>query len=450
MCGLVGVAGDLSVKDVDVFKQLLYVDYLRGEHSVGVAAIHSNTAEVRIRKATCDPIMFFQLKGVTEVVNSINRVLMGHNRHATRGKVNTVNAHPYHVGRIVGAHNGTLDYSCTRDLANNRDAETDSEQIMATLDELDGDIAGTIAMMEGAWALSVYDTVENTITLVRNTQRPLYYCLAESRKTLYWASEAWMLRGILLRNGIKIKDIIEIAPDQALTWGVPANSTQIFREEPVITPAEGKKRVNFQGGHSTMGGHNNRPWMQWGQGPRESPGNNGGNNSGNASHNVAELSEDEGWALYGEGYCAYTEGKRRVDCPYHWNTNPEKWDKWIEGYSDAEKWEGPVNVKNQPATTGSVVDLEAAKKKAKDKKAKDDSKRSQIYDRRRGPGNKHLNRGEFHELTKSECGWCNNPVVFEDKGQFITTPAHGPLYVCETCVEDGEYSTHIPEAQASA
>jgi predicted glutamine amidotransferase len=487
MCGLVGAAGYLSTKDVDVVKQLMYVDFLRGEHSIGLGAVHETSGEVRVRKATCDPIMFFQLKSVTDVFNSFNRVLMGHNRLATRGKITSANAHPYHVGSILGAHNGTLETLCLKDLEKNVEAETDSEQLIATIDALDGNIPEALSLAEGAWALSIYDTEDNTINLVRNAQRPLHYAMSESRKTLYWASEAWMLSGILARNGIKHKGVVAIDPDQLLSWGVPVNSREIFHENPTITPAEGKQRPSFQGGTG---------WQGYGQ--RGCHGNNGGNYSGRGGYSAYhweretdavddggssgppwENRSDADWVVYGEGYSAFVEGKKRQDNPHGWSTDTDKWELWIEGYKDAEDWEGTSRaLKAIPGKKGKAEDKPRVRVKAKkepeaklpapakqepkkedatviildNKRTAADSKRSNLFDTRPGPGQKRVNRGEFRELTKHECGWCNDPVTFEDKGYFVTIPSFGPLYVCHECTTDRSIQEHLPkqEAQASA
>src|SRR3546814_12623264 len=38
-----------------------------------------------------------------------SKAFIGHNRAATLGKVNGLNAHPFRYDNIMGAHNGTLD-----------------------------------------------------------------------------------------------------------------------------------------------------------------------------------------------------------------------------------------------------------------------------------------------------------------------------------------------------
>lgn len=422
MCGLVGIAGSLSTKDVDVFKQLLYIDYLRGEHSTGVGCVHETSGEVRVRKAATDPLMFLQMKSVGEVVNSLNKVLMGHNRFATRGKINAVNAHPYWTGRILGAHNGTLDHICLKDLAKNQEAETDSEQIMLSVHELDGSITETIALMEGAWALSIYDEADNSINLVRNEKRPLYYCMSESKKTLYWASESWMLAGVLDRNGIKRRPIVLLEPDRILSWVIP-NSREVFREEPTITVAEGKQRVNFP-----SPAHNEAPWMDWGQGVRPNTSTNA-NASNSASKpeqksNVVELLDDTAkWEIFGAGWVAFSEGKTMLDTPYMYSKNPKSWQAWRDGWLDASQAGEKVD---KPKSDVTILDVHRNVRA-------NASKRSNLLDRRAGPGNKRLSRREFSDLTKNECGWCNDPVTFEDKGYFVRTPAHGDIYVGECC-----------------
>lgn len=109
MCGLVGIAGNLLYQDEFTMKRLLMADYFRGPDSTGFAAIRTN-GDAFVAKLASNPIDLFNQKNFDTALNgNASRAFIGHNRAATRGKVVSANAHPFHFGSIVGAHNGTLD-----------------------------------------------------------------------------------------------------------------------------------------------------------------------------------------------------------------------------------------------------------------------------------------------------------------------------------------------------
>jgi len=438
MCGLVGVAGDLSGPDIKVFNNLLYFDYVRGSHSTGIASVPMHgAAEPTLLKAATDPLGLMGFKAYDTAVTPYKRIIMGHNRHATKGAVNRVNSHPFHVGNILGAHNGTLDYSCLRDLENAPEGETDSEQLVATINALGGDIAGALALTSGAWALTIYKAEDNSINFVRNSQRPLYYAFNESRKALYWASEAWMLSVALTRNDIKFSKIMEVPVDTILSWGIP-KLNQTFADKPTREKAEGKKAANFR----THG--QGAPWMDWGreddnsrQFDRRTAQTSGGNESKKLTSDNKEVvdvnDDDEGWGAYYEGFMAGETGRPRADNPYDHAKQGLHWEQWRDGW-----------------VAGDAADVKAKNSKNKDKEKKDivkpsdnnvvlfsEKKEAPSSSVRRGPGGNYINAGKFRELTGNECGWCNNPITFADKGFFMQHAAK-TIFICEThgCATD--------------
>src|SRR3546814_19281002 len=75
----------------------------------------------------------------------------------------------------------------------------------------------TIAKLQGAFALCWYDESNRTVNLVRNSQRPMYYAYTKDHKTLFWASESWMLHVAMQRVGIDRDDIHFLTEGQLLT-----------------------------------------------------------------------------------------------------------------------------------------------------------------------------------------------------------------------------------------
>lgn len=207
MCGLVGMAGTLTAKDDDTLKGLLMHDYFRGPDATGVAAIGNYT--VKIAKLANSPPVLFDSNTFRNAISGVNRCFIGHNRFATRGAKSDFNAHPFHYGHIIGAHNGTLDAPSTTRLeeALKEKFNVDSQALIAAIAKFG--IKEAIEMCTegadqhtGAWALTWYDEIEGSINFLRNKHRPLWYCFDEKFTRIYWASEWWMLEAVDRRDHI--------------------------------------------------------------------------------------------------------------------------------------------------------------------------------------------------------------------------------------------------------
>ena len=343
MCGLVGVAGNLGIKDLKVFNELLYVDKVRGVDSTGIGIVQGN-GEVVVLKGPWSPETLLDFKVVNQALVTTAKVIMGHNRAATRGKVNKSNSHPWFTGRILGAHNGTLDYACLKDLEKNYEGDTDSEQLINSIHALDGKIDQALKLTSGAWALTIYDRETEEINLVRNDQRPLFYALSESRDTLYWASEAYMLRWILERNDVKILDnkIHLVTPDVIFSWSVP-DRKHIFQDKPNRQAAPGKRVQNF---HVGYGNHNRGTWESW---VEDEPSNGQKGTAGKS----------------GTGYSAYQKKKRLPNVPGRFYDAPVGdpdivWEIYGWGWECAErsdlKYDNPFVLQQQQSDDDTVFD----------------------------------------------------------------------------------------------
>lgn len=193
MCGLVGIAGNLEYKDEACFKRLLVVDYFRGTDSTGVARVKPN-GDVDVVKVASHPIDLFDTLAFTKAINGVqSSVFLGHNRAATKGKVNAINAHPFQFDHIVGAHNGTLSTASFAELEKvlGEQFEVDSKAIFAAISRLG--IEETAKYLQGAWALVWVDTKEHTLNFLRNKERPLWYAYSKDFDKLFWASEHPMI-----------------------------------------------------------------------------------------------------------------------------------------------------------------------------------------------------------------------------------------------------------------
>jgi predicted glutamine amidotransferase len=271
MCGIFGVLGDFNYAMKDVVKELAIVTSIRGSHSSGIATVNTRTNKVNVCKAVGSPFDLFEQKSFDTVCSTVmNNVIFGHGRHATRGEINKANAHPFQHGTLTGIHNGTLDNY--RELPVEPDYGTDSETLYACAAQYG--MKDTLADCRGAWALMWYDSSDKTFNVVRNDQRPLWYCLSEDGRKMFIASEYWMLMAILGRNGIKMwfdedkKSCFSFAKDTHYKIKSPENATTKIDIE-----VTGKWEGDTTKQHTApFAGHTyTKPWDTWGRQKSESP-----------------------------------------------------------------------------------------------------------------------------------------------------------------------------------
>lgn len=198
ICGLVGVIGNIEKAHKDAFRTLLCLDTIRGPHSTGVATINSQ-GEWDMVKRRGTPWDLFDSREYHTTINKVTYGLIGHNRYATQGKVNQTNAHPFEFEDVVGCHNGTL--RGQHRLPEHTRFEVDSENIYYAI-QTEG-LNATLAKLDGAYALSYWDKRSEDFVLLRNDERTLYYSFTKDGKTMFWASEDWMLHVALGKANIK-------------------------------------------------------------------------------------------------------------------------------------------------------------------------------------------------------------------------------------------------------
>ena len=188
-----------------MFELLLHLDTIRGHHSTGVASVKGEGDWDLVKKKGV-PWDLFDSKQYSTMMAGFSYALIGHNRAATKGKVNAINAHPFEFQDVVGAHNGTL--RGQHRLPDHTQFEVDSENIFHAI-QRDG-LNDTLAVLDGAFALTYWDKRTEDLVLLRNNERTLYFCYSQDRKTVFWASEAWMLSVALSRNNIKYTEITDV------------------------------------------------------------------------------------------------------------------------------------------------------------------------------------------------------------------------------------------------
>jgi hypothetical protein len=221
MCGIVGVAGgDIGKVENAVFQDLLQVDVIRGPHSTGIAAVHKAGGSQVFKRALLPPDLF-SMKGCKDVFNDYgkNIALIGHNRWATMGKINALNAHPFEFDTLVGCHNGTLRNK--HKLVDHLNFETDSEALFHNFEKRG--VEETIKEVDGAFALVWATHNDRTLHFLRNDDRPLWYTFSKDNESFFWASERWMLQGVLARHGVEHHEISKFEKNNHYTLTIPTN-----------------------------------------------------------------------------------------------------------------------------------------------------------------------------------------------------------------------------------
>lgn len=229
MCGHVGIAGNLTHKDEATMKRLFLYDFFRGPDSTGLATVR-NSNEVKIAKVASHPLDLFDMQKFKDALQAFpSHVFIGHNRLATKGIVNNVNAHPYQFEHIVGAHNGTLSAASWKRLEDKlgEKFEVDSKAIFAAIAKFG--IEETIPLLrasvdnvkcEDAWALVWFDLNAKTLNFLRNKERPLWTATTADHKRLFWASEWPMIRAAVE---------LQAAPDEL--WTQEGKGYKFFETE---------------------------------------------------------------------------------------------------------------------------------------------------------------------------------------------------------------------------
>lgn len=204
MCGHVGVFGkDIRTGDIEVFKELLWLDQLRGRHGTGVAVMDGKYTIHTLKRAN-DAETFLKDKAFKDLcsktLNVTARAVMGHNRYATVGNTDDHNnAHPFLHGNVVTAHNGTLD-SRTGLEGSSLDFDVDSDQLAYTM--ANKPLADFIEQVDGAFALVWMDngSGQNSINFIRNHERPMWFAKVKDKDIWFYASEKWMIEGSCSRK----------------------------------------------------------------------------------------------------------------------------------------------------------------------------------------------------------------------------------------------------------
>jgi hypothetical protein len=265
MCGIVGFITNESKKgETDrarFLKQGLIIDTLRGDDSTGVFGVGH---EPLFDDGTA--YWFKQLgggEGFTDAKEywenfadvSPYRAVVGHNRAATMGSVDTKSAHPFQEGPITLVHNGTLTstFSLPKSLGMLKDVQVDSHAICHNL--VEHDVEEVVRSLQGAFALVWHDARDNSVNIIRNDKRPLHFGMDKAGDTLYFMSEGEMLALLDRRIKLGIGSIYYPGEGVYLKWLPDTPLDRPITKELELYEDNYWSRFNTTGANSKYGGY---------------------------------------------------------------------------------------------------------------------------------------------------------------------------------------------------
>lgn len=403
MCGLVGVMGNITFKEDKAFRQLLYIDGLRGMHSTGVASVNKTTKAWKTLKAAQAPDMFMSSEDFhKDFMSGVHTVLMGHNRYATMGSITTKNAHPFVHDNIIGAHNGTLKNKYV--LPEGHKFQVDSDALYNAINQVGLD--EIYEKIDGAWAMSWIDGDKDTLNFIRNDERELYLCYSTDRKTMFWASEKYMLKTVLTRNKIAHQEpfllkehhhyCFEVLGDGKPLSGITVTDKSELRDSPVKKQSE----------HSTT---NSSPSRLVGT---------------NVEFSVEKVGKNE----YNQPFLIGTILEKpytQVRCYFQAKTK--------EGYEieEGDYLIGRVTYWNRKDRLLHLNPHSLERVELPDEEEKGDIV---------GHDGEMITAAEFHRRTRSGCSWCSSPAINEYED--ILWLKHDE-FVCSHCKERDEVQEYI-------
>lgn len=244
MCGIVGIVAKkdkgLTVPHLEVFREMMICDSIRGEDSTGVFSVNDsgNASFLKLATHPFNLVDSKEYKDWAQAAWASGRAVIGHNRKATLGSVSNKNAHPFVNRNIIFIHNGNV--SNFRALLHHKkrsrlEIEVDSHAAAVVLSE--NDPLKILPEFKGAFTFVWYDVEKKKLYFIRNEERPLFF--ANTDDHVYFASEGGMLHWLLDRRTLKAQ-ITSLKPNKLLQFNlcdIPFSweyADVEFKKEPLI------------------------------------------------------------------------------------------------------------------------------------------------------------------------------------------------------------------------
>lgn len=226
MCGIYGMAKQPNQqskrqlkKAQRVLRELAIYSEDRGQDSSGLAVI--GEVESQIHKSLLESSKFVTSR---EWANSMKclpdrHIYLGHTRFATQGDISIKNAHPFKVGRTIGAHNGCLTNMHSLKTKLDKVCEVDSQLIFKAIDSTEN-IQEAVDYLKGDFALSFVKDTYNTLYLCRESNRPLSVAYWKEARILFYASKDEYIEKALLQAGVFNSITIELESNRLYAFNI--------------------------------------------------------------------------------------------------------------------------------------------------------------------------------------------------------------------------------------
>lgn len=257
MCGHAGIIGKGLLSTMDVARQLAIIGQVRGEDGTGIAAFTRNGEGGYIKsKNNAFFLLFGEEWPKFKKANSTADFVMVHNRAATKGEIKDANTHPFNVQHITLAHNGTLLNHHSLNFKLGIKTEVDSQAITHMVAEKGIDEA--YKELDGAAALVYFNAQDNTLNIVRNEQRTLFYAPFNNGAHIIYASEQWMIDAVQRNKDWKRSgDIVSFEVDKLYTFSINSKG-EIGVEGRKLAPFVGTT-YHYLGSNSSFLGRSSGP-----------------------------------------------------------------------------------------------------------------------------------------------------------------------------------------------
>lgn len=221
MCGIHGTISTSSSYRSFLsrfMEQAFVANSLRGMDSSGVFQV-TNKKKAYYHKLALPGPLFVENKMAKLFMSEAGSspVTVGHVRHATAGKVNVDNSHPF-IGYkndgsvLIGVHNGTLTGWSYRPGAKLFDVDSDW-----AISRIADEGADAFEDFTGSYAFVWWtEAAPDVVYMARNKERPLHFVLSKDRETMMFCSEPGMLAWLIERNQIPAEDEIYVIEEDKL------------------------------------------------------------------------------------------------------------------------------------------------------------------------------------------------------------------------------------------
>lgn len=205
MCGIWGIVSrtrfGLLSSDAELAKQMMLDTVQRGSHSTGLFITDYKDPFSAPTGAKCvggpwnitESPIWDDIESHTAINGG---AIIGHGRHATKGKITAENAHPFQHDHITLVHNGTIYGGLNYGKKGEVDVEVDSHALAVAMAEKG--VIEALVDIHGPYAIIVHDSNEGCLYIARNKERPLY--VYPNKDRFYIMSEHQYLRALVARN----------------------------------------------------------------------------------------------------------------------------------------------------------------------------------------------------------------------------------------------------------